>query len=544
MLTDDEIRQLWAVLDGVKRLQRRGEDDQETAAISPMIARGLQVLLLTGQRPGEVFGMKWEHVDLDAKWWELPESATKNHVAHRVPLTDRVVALLHEAKEQGPDNSRWVFAGLQGGSVAARAKKVAAELARATDDQGERLLPFAFHRHDLRRTVATNLAKAGISNATISRVLNHVESGPRATAVYQRYEFDAEKRAALEAWDRRVVAILATTTADVLSSRGGRSWWLPGTAASLCYTDLPRNPRLSQKRGGRTVARPAFCLVLLGVAAYLFLNGYHFWAVLCIAWLGYLALHKWLARVLSILSRVQSIQEEHGCNALLHCRFDVEKALAHRSVENLYDSLHTEGTVAVATFQDWISLLADNYRRKYKRDTTVEEVRFNVKNNVVFKNGEPDFWTDTIYHALDIPYVYSDGQEPSAGLFVSSDEKELSLRLFIVNGHLKLQVGEFSKRHSPRVLRDGSLAVYENWATVTWFPLIYFSYEHGLPVRCLNLSSDATDSYKEHLAGRRRSDVKRRFWKRAPDMFADWSTLTETLLGLDYLRLRFRIRQH
>ncbi len=101
----------------------------------------------------------------------MPESATKNRVAHRVPLTERVVALLEEAKAHGPEGSRWVFAGIKGGSVAARALKAGAELARAVDENGEPLLPFSFHRHDLRRTCATNLAKVGIPRQTISRVL-------------------------------------------------------------------------------------------------------------------------------------------------------------------------------------------------------------------------------------------------------------------------------------------------------------------------------------------------------------------------------------
>jgi integrase len=217
VLTDEEIRQLWTVLEQVKRLRRRGDEDEETAAINPMIARGLQVLLLTGQRPGEVFKMRWAHVDLEAKWWEMPEAATKNRVAHRVPLTARVVALLEEAKAQGTEGSRWVFSGIKGGSVAARAVKAGAELGRAVGENGKPLLPFSFHRHDLRRTCATNLAKAGIARATISRVLNHVDRGPRATMVYQRYEFDAEKRAALESWDRRFEAILATKAAEVLT---------------------------------------------------------------------------------------------------------------------------------------------------------------------------------------------------------------------------------------------------------------------------------------------------------------------------------------
>jgi len=71
------------------------------------------------------------------------------------------------------------------------------------EDAVERLLSFAFRRHDLRRTCATNMAMVGIPRTTISSVLNHVDRGARATLVYQRYEFDGEKRQALEPWDRR-----------------------------------------------------------------------------------------------------------------------------------------------------------------------------------------------------------------------------------------------------------------------------------------------------------------------------------------------------
>jgi hypothetical protein len=58
---------------------------------------------------------------------------------------------------------------------------------------------------------------AGIPRTTISRVLNHVDRGARATLVYQRYEFDAEKRQALEAWDRRFAQILEPTSAQVIA---------------------------------------------------------------------------------------------------------------------------------------------------------------------------------------------------------------------------------------------------------------------------------------------------------------------------------------
>jgi hypothetical protein len=108
-----------------------------------------------------------------------------------LPLTDRVVALLEEAKAQGAEGSRWFFSGIKGGSVAARAVKAGTELGRATGGDGEPLLPFSFHRHDLRRTCAT--------------------------MVYQRYEFDAEKRAALEARDRWFEGSLTAKPAEALT---------------------------------------------------------------------------------------------------------------------------------------------------------------------------------------------------------------------------------------------------------------------------------------------------------------------------------------
>jgi integrase len=64
--------------------------------------------------------------------------------------------------------------------------------------------------HDLRRTVATGLQKLGVALVVIEAVLGHT-SGSRSgvVGVYQRHSFDAEKRAALEAWGDHVKAIIA-----------------------------------------------------------------------------------------------------------------------------------------------------------------------------------------------------------------------------------------------------------------------------------------------------------------------------------------------
>lgn len=75
-----------------------------------------------------------------------------------------------------------------------------------------------FTPHDLRRTAATHMEEIGISPFIIGHVLNHV-SATRASVtsrVYARYNYDKEKREALNLWASRLVAILEGG-ADVVS---------------------------------------------------------------------------------------------------------------------------------------------------------------------------------------------------------------------------------------------------------------------------------------------------------------------------------------
>lgn len=108
--------------------------------------------------------------------------------------------LLIVAGDVCPEPDSQVFAHL-GESVKDRAKKAGASLSRA--------LGFEFRGHDLRRTAATRMAEARVPRQHISAVLNHVEAGPTATRVYDRYSYDAEKRAALETWAKELSRILA-----------------------------------------------------------------------------------------------------------------------------------------------------------------------------------------------------------------------------------------------------------------------------------------------------------------------------------------------
>src|SRR5262249_25906689 len=63
--------------------------------------------------------------------------------------------------------------------------------------------------HDLMRTAASGMARLGINLPCIEKVLNHA-SGSFAgiVGVYQKHSFSDEKRAALEAWGRHVLALV------------------------------------------------------------------------------------------------------------------------------------------------------------------------------------------------------------------------------------------------------------------------------------------------------------------------------------------------
>ena len=170
--------------------------------------------LLTAQRPGEVRRMRWADVDLDNGWWSIPGAVAKNTRPHRVPLTKAVVEILERRRELADEDALFVFENRRGaGSIAHRGKKAASILCRG--------LSFEFRAHDLRRTAATRMAEVGVPRDHIAKVRNHVEGGPAATRVYDRYAYDAEKRQALERWAQRLTAIIEGKTAKIAAMRRG-----------------------------------------------------------------------------------------------------------------------------------------------------------------------------------------------------------------------------------------------------------------------------------------------------------------------------------
>ena len=74
--------------------------------------------------------------------------------------------------------------------------------------------------HDLRRTCASGMAKLGVRLPTIEKVLNHTGGSFRGiVGIYQRHDFAAEKRHALQAWADHIDALVRGEPAKVVKLR-------------------------------------------------------------------------------------------------------------------------------------------------------------------------------------------------------------------------------------------------------------------------------------------------------------------------------------
>ena len=100
-----------------------------------MAARALQFLTLTAARSGEVRGMTWDEVDLEARLWTVPAERMKMSREHRVPLTDEAVAILRALPRM--EGSPFVFFAPRGGMLSDMT--ISAVMRRIQDAEVKRL---------------------------------------------------------------------------------------------------------------------------------------------------------------------------------------------------------------------------------------------------------------------------------------------------------------------------------------------------------------------------------------------------------------------
>jgi integrase len=212
VLSDSELPLFWAAFDD-----------------AALAGTALKLILLLGQRPGEVSHMRFEHID--GGWWQMPGKAmpelgwpgTKNGQTHRVWLPKPAQVLLAELDGEGKG---FVLAGQRGGAVDRLdqlMRAICADLA-ITD----KVTP-----HDLRRTHGTRITALGFGRDAMNRIQNHKEGG--IASVYDRHRYAAENQEVMEAVAAHILA-KATPSQPHLG---------PGivTAAAIALPISPQSPK-------------------------------------------------------------------------------------------------------------------------------------------------------------------------------------------------------------------------------------------------------------------------------------------------------------
>jgi integrase len=202
VLSDSEVPRFWAAFDSVGLVK----------------SSALKVILLTGQRPGEVSHMRRQQIR--DGWWEMPGlpdpktqwPGTKNDLSHRVWLPKIVQEIIAEVD----DGKAFVFGGRRPvTSLDDAMRDICADLG-ISPDRETKVTP-----HDLRRTHGTMITRLGFGRDAMNRIQNHKEGG--VTDVYDQYKYAEENAKIMEAVAARIMATAEGTggsnVVDIRSSR-------------------------------------------------------------------------------------------------------------------------------------------------------------------------------------------------------------------------------------------------------------------------------------------------------------------------------------
>lgn len=220
ILSEAEVRKLWTT-------------ELPKAGMSDAVKRIIKLLLLTGQRVGEVCGITPD--EIDGHWWTLPPERTKNNLTHRVYLTDMALELLGKPSNgyyflspvtKTDDQDNPIYNYIDENAVANAIRKNLKDYQPRRPIKGEKVIMVQvpeekkmelahFTPHDLRRTFSTFLAQIGFHDEIIDAVTNHKKQG--VVRIYNRYKYDKEKQQALEAWEKMLTSIITVDNGKVIS---------------------------------------------------------------------------------------------------------------------------------------------------------------------------------------------------------------------------------------------------------------------------------------------------------------------------------------
>lgn len=179
-LNDAELAAVWRATEGLGHAARAF----------------VRLLILSGQRLRECASMSWDEIELDKRlFWVIPASRMKNKAVHVVPLAPEAAAILEGiSRGAGP----FVFSTTDGRRPISGFSKLKRRIDAAMP---EPIAPWRFH--DLRRSMRTGLSMLGVPDTISELVIAHSQKGLHR--VYDLHSYLAEKRQALEKWERHLL---------------------------------------------------------------------------------------------------------------------------------------------------------------------------------------------------------------------------------------------------------------------------------------------------------------------------------------------------
>lgn len=136
----------------------------------------VQIALMTGQRKYCVLSMRWDEIDPQLGIWSIPASKAKSKKGLVVPLIPSAMEILRRRSQEAETGEPFVFPNKRSqlGHVVEKTgkgsfwRRVTMRAGLYSEDKASRLT-----FHDLRRSTATRMARAGIELAVIQKALGH-----------------------------------------------------------------------------------------------------------------------------------------------------------------------------------------------------------------------------------------------------------------------------------------------------------------------------------------------------------------------------------
>ena len=157
-----------------------------------------EFLVLTAARSGEVRGAAWSEIDMDAATWTIPGERMKGGREHRVPLSDRALAVLQEARDLD-DGSGLVFP-----APAGRKPMSDSTLSKLLRERGVDAVPHGFRSTFRDWCSEAAQAPREVAEACLAHVVRGVEGA------YARSDLLDRRRRLMDRW----AAYLASDAGD------------------------------------------------------------------------------------------------------------------------------------------------------------------------------------------------------------------------------------------------------------------------------------------------------------------------------------------